>query len=59
MRSLAEPDKPAPLPLDLKAGEVKAEPGEYCPTCGAKLKERGCKLKCEQCGFFLSCSDFY
>jgi hypothetical protein len=36
-----------------------AEVGQYCPTCGAKLKDRGCKLKCEQCGFFLSCSDFY
>ncbi|HSE47616.1 MAG TPA: hypothetical protein VLA96_00240 [Terriglobales bacterium] len=41
------------------ASQRAAEVGQYCPTCGAKLKDRGCKLKCEQCGFFLSCSDFY
>jgi len=34
-------------------------PGEYCPNCSAKLRESRCKLKCPQCGFYLSCSDFY
>jgi hypothetical protein len=52
---LAEADKPEPA----LAREVNQDAGQYCPTCGAKLKDRGCKLKCEQCGFFLSCSDFY
>jgi hypothetical protein len=33
--------------------------GEYCPNCSAKLCESRCKLKCLQCGFYLSCSDFY
>ncbi len=31
----------------------------YCPTCGARLQDSNCRLKCATCGFFLSCSDFY
>jgi hypothetical protein len=29
-----------------------------CPNCGARLKERSCKLLCG-CGYYASCSDFY
>jgi hypothetical protein len=41
------------------AGAKTADPGQYCPNCSAKLRESRCKLKCTQCGFYLSCSDFY
>src|SRR5947209_12794849 len=31
----------------------------YCPTCSTQLREHRCKISCPQCGFYLSCSDFY
>jgi len=34
-------------------------PERYCPNCSVELKEHRCKLICEGCGFYLSCSDFY
>jgi hypothetical protein len=31
----------------------------YCPTCGTRMEDIRCKLRCNLCGFFLSCADFY
>lgn len=40
-----------------KAGED--EPMLYCPVCSTRLISRKCKLICEQCGYYLSCADYY
>jgi methionyl-tRNA synthetase len=31
----------------------------YCPRCSTRLAERSCKLICPDCGYYMSCSDFY
>jgi len=31
----------------------------YCPGCSARLGARSCKLICPDCGYYMSCSDFY
>lgn len=46
-----------------KQDERPAEPLQpalcYCPNCSRRLEERGCKLICASCGYYLSCADYY
>jgi hypothetical protein len=35
------------------------EPMLYCPICSKKLIARKCKLFCEDCGYYMSCADYY
>jgi hypothetical protein len=32
---------------------------QICPTCGHRLHGHRCKLVCNQCGYYLSCADYY
>jgi hypothetical protein len=35
------------------------EPMLFCPVCSRRLAQRKCKLFCEQCGYYMSCADYY
>ena len=32
---------------------------QVCPTCSHQLTGHHCKLVCTQCGYYLSCADYY
>jgi len=43
------------------ASAEPVRPERVCPNCGRALLERKCKLLCPnlECGYYMSCSDFY
>jgi hypothetical protein len=57
--SQATPDATA-CALDAQLATVPQEHhSRFCPTCSSRLEDHRCKLVCRDCGYFLSCADFY
>ncbi|HZB88931.1 MAG TPA: hypothetical protein VE291_09765 [Terracidiphilus sp.] len=64
------PQRPTALDADFVANfspSGTASPGDarvdhhcqICPTCSHRLTGHYCKLVCMQCGYYLSCADYY
>jgi hypothetical protein len=54
-----QPAPAAPDPEKPVAREADTDPMLFCPVCSTRLESRKCKLFCAQCGYFLSCADYY
>jgi repressor LexA len=53
-------DHPTTPPVSPTQPDTGAdEPMLYCPVCSTRLHPRKCKLICEQCGYYMSCADYY
>jgi hypothetical protein len=52
-----------PQPESINPAPRNAEPEEdamlYCRVCSMRLGSRKCKLFCDRCGYYMSCSDYY
>ena len=45
-----------PLPAAKKQQE---DASLYCPCCSSRLREHNCKLLCDKCDYYMSCTDYY
>lgn len=58
------PEEPRGERSDSSATQPDFEPAvehhsQVCLTCGHRLSGHHCKLVCTQCGYYLSCADYY
>jgi hypothetical protein len=41
------------------AAKQSDHPCQICPACSHRLSGHHCKLVCTQCGYYMSCADYY
>lgn len=54
-REEREPERQPEQPAAQADGEAML----WCPTCSTRLQQSRCKLICPQCGYYMSCADYY
>jgi hypothetical protein len=52
-------DEPAPDSLPAASPPDASEPMLWCPVCSRRLEQKKCKLFCPECGYYMSCADYY
>jgi ribosomal protein S27AE len=54
-----EPESKSKPPQEHEKARDEDEPMLYCPVCSTRLSQHKCKLVCPQCGYYMSCADYY
>jgi hypothetical protein len=55
----ARPDAGHSRPEESKDADSPQHHSVYCPNCSHRLTAHRCKLVCQECGYYLSCADYY
>ena len=51
--------EPTDVSSELASTQLRGEDASrYCPVCSQRLESRRCKLICNLCGYYMSCSDY-
>jgi Zn finger protein HypA/HybF involved in hydrogenase expression len=58
MAEAKPPTETCPLTTADGSGFVTGEYWRWCPRCSTELINQQCKLRCPNCHYFMSCSDF-
>jgi hypothetical protein len=45
--------------VDRTTVSTSEDASRYCPVCSRRLESKRCKLICPECGYYMSCADYY